>query len=89
MLEGWLPIIVLFILAACLVVVLARYTRNLIVFSLSAVLGIICLGTILFSIFMVGGWDGMAIGFYAIAAFLGLSIGTAMSPFIKKKSVDR
>ncbi|MDX8342460.1 YesK family protein [Rossellomorea sp. YZS02] len=89
MLEGWLPIIVLFILAACLMVLLARYTRNLIVFSLSAVLGVICLGTILFSIFRVGGWDGMAIGFYAIAAFLGISIGTAISPFIKKKSVER
>ncbi|MGG4169400.1 YesK family protein [Rossellomorea vietnamensis] len=86
MLEGWLPIIVLFFISACMIVVLARYTRNHIVFSLSALLGCVCLGTILFSIFKVGGWDGMAIGFYAIAAFLGLSIGTAISPFIKKKT---
>jgi YesK-like protein len=86
MLEGWLPIIVLFVLSACLIVVMARYTRNRIVFSLYALLGCVCLGTILFSIFMVGGWDGMAIGFYAIAAFLGLSIGTAISPFVKKKT---
>lgn len=85
MLEGWLPIIVLFILSACLIVVMARYTRHHIVFSLSALLGFVCLGTILYSIFMVGGWDGMAIGFYAIAAFLGLAIGTAISPFVKKK----
>ncbi|MCC5800857.1 sodium:dicarboxylate symporter [Rossellomorea vietnamensis] len=85
MLEGWLPIIVLFILSACLIVVMARYTRHHIVFSLSALLGLVCLGTILYSIFMVGGWDGMAIGFYSIATFLGLAIGTAISPFVKKK----
>jgi predicted membrane protein len=84
-LEGWLPIILLFIITTCLIVVMARYTRNHIVFSLSAVLGCLSLGIILYSVFMVGGWDGMAIGFYAIAAFLGLSIGTAISPFIKKK----
>ncbi|MEI2664197.1 YesK family protein [Rossellomorea sp. LJF3] len=85
MLEGWLPIIMLFVISACLIVLIARYTRNHIVFSLSALLGLVCLSTILYSIFMVGGWDGMAIGFYAIAAFLGLAIGTAISPFVKKK----
>lgn len=86
MLEGWLPIIMLFVISACLIVLIARYTRNHIVFSLSALLGLVCLSTILYSIFMVGGWDGMAIGFYAIAAFLGLAIGTAISPFVKKKT---
>ncbi|PFA63061.1 sodium:dicarboxylate symporter [Bacillus sp. AFS015802] len=84
-LEGWMPIILLFLSTACLIVVMARYTGNYIVFSLSAMLGCISLGIILYSIFLVGGWEGMAIGFYAIAAFLGLSIGTAISPFIKKK----
>ncbi|WP_051758397.1 YesK family protein [Rossellomorea vietnamensis] len=86
MLEGWLPIIMLFVISACLIVLIARYTRNHIVFSLSALLGLVCLSTILYSIFMVGGWDGMAIGFYSIAAFLGLAIGTAISPFVKKKT---
>ncbi|MFI8684865.1 YesK family protein [Rossellomorea sp. NPDC077527] len=87
-LGGWLPIILLFIMSICLIVVMARYTRNRIVFSLAALLGVMSLGLILYSIFIVGGWDGMAIGFYSISAFLGLSIGTAISPFIKKKSLN-
>lgn len=87
-LGGWLPIILLFIMSKCLIVVMARYTRNRIVFSLAALLGVISLGLILYSIFIVGGWDGMAIGFYSISAFLGLSIGMAISPFIKKKSLN-
>ncbi|WP_376766179.1 YesK family protein [Bacillus haikouensis] len=53
-------------------------------FTVSAILGLLCICTFIYSIFGIGRWEGMAIGFYSLSALFGISIGTAISPFVKK-----
>lgn len=39
-------------------------------------MSLLCIGLILFSIFVVGGWEGMGLGFFAFTIFIGVWIGT-------------
>lgn len=84
LLEGWLPIILVGIAFAVIIPVLTKTINRKTMYIISSLLGLVCCMTILYSIFAVGGWDGMAIGFYSISAFFGIAVGTAISPFIKK-----
>ena len=76
MLDGWTPILLCGILFAFLMFFIARKISKNVLLLTSAIMSLLCLGLILFSIFVVGGWEGMGLGFFAITIFTGVWIGT-------------
>ncbi|WP_186580313.1 YesK family protein [Aquibacillus kalidii] len=84
-LEGWLPIILVCIVAALVICLLARFIKRMVLYMVSATFFVIFVGILIYSIFGIGRWEGMAIGFYSASALIGTAIGTGISPFIKNK----
>ncbi|MCT2535357.1 hypothetical protein NC661_19400 [Aquibacillus koreensis] len=83
-LEGWLPIILVCIFFASVICIMAKFIKQFIIYTVSAILFLLFVGIFIYSIFGIGQWDGMAIGFYSASALIGIASGTAISPFIKK-----
>jgi hypothetical protein len=84
-LEGWLPfilIILFFTGAICLMAIcLSRKT----LYGICSVLGVGGILGFLYSLIQLRGTeDGAGIAFYSVACIIGISIGTAFSPFIKQ-----
>ncbi|MER2031058.1 MAG: YesK family protein [Solibacillus sp.] len=76
MLNGWTPLLLLGILFAFIMFFIARKVSKNVLFLNSAIMSLICFGLVLFSIFVVGGWEGMGLGFFAFSIFIGVWIGT-------------
>lgn len=76
MLDGWTPLILLGILFAFMMFFIARKVSKNVLLLTSAIMSLLCLGLVLFSIFVVGGWEGMGLGFFAFTIFIGVWIGT-------------
>ncbi len=87
-LEGWLPIILVCIVVAIAICLMAKFIKRTILYIISTILSVIFIGLFIYSIFGVGRWDGMAIGFYSASALIGTAIGTGISPFIKSNKED-
>ncbi|RCW76946.1 YesK family protein [Saliterribacillus persicus] len=82
-LEGWLPIILVCIFVITIICLLAKFVKRIVLYFVSATFFVLLVGTFIYSIFGIGRWEGMAIGFYSFSAIIGTAIGTAISPFIK------
>ncbi len=76
MLEGWTPLLLLGLVFVVGVYIISRKVSRNFLLKISSVLSIICLSVILYSIFVVGGWDGMGLGVISIIILLGTWIGT-------------
>ncbi|MEK5080707.1 YesK family protein [Solibacillus sp. FSL W7-1436] len=76
MLDGWTPLLLLGILFAFMMFFIGRKVSKNILLLTSAIMSLLCFGLILFSILVVGGWEGMGLGFFAITIFIGVWIGT-------------
>ncbi|WP_238602082.1 YesK-like family protein [Lysinibacillus parviboronicapiens] len=50
-------------------------------------MSLICFAFVLYSIFVVGGWEGMGLGFVAISVLLGTWLGTIIGISSKNISV--
>ncbi|MEK5185333.1 YesK family protein [Solibacillus sp. FSL W7-1324] len=83
MLDGWTPLILLGILFAFMMFFIARKVSKKVLLLTSAVMTLLCLGLILFSILVVGGWEGMGLGFFAFTIFVGVWIGTLFGIIFK------
>nr|WP_239534709.1 YesK-like family protein [Solibacillus kalamii] len=76
MLDGWTPILLCGILFVFMMFFIARKVSRNVLLLTSAILSLICFGLLLFSIIVVGGWEGMGLGFFAITIFIGVWLGT-------------
>lgn len=83
MLNGWTPILLFGILFAFMMFFIARKVSKKVLLLTSAIMSLICFGLILFSIFVVGGWEGMGLGFFAITIFIGVWIGTVFGLILR------
>lgn len=84
LLEGWLPIILAGVISTVVIVMLSRVVSNRIIYAISSLLFLVCIFFFLYSIFVVGGWGGMGLGFFSIAVFLGVLIGSLIGVFMRK-----
>ncbi|AMO85822.1 hypothetical protein B857_00690 [Solibacillus isronensis B3W22] len=76
MLDGWTPLLLLGLFFAFMMFYIARKVSKNVLLLTSAIMSLLCIGLILFSIFVVGGWEGMGLGFFAFTIFIGVWIGT-------------
>lgn len=76
MLEGWAPILLCGIAFAVGMFITSRKVSRKSLFSTFAVLSVLCIGVIIYSVIVVGGWDGMGLGLFTIAILVGIWIGT-------------
>jgi membrane protease YdiL (CAAX protease family) len=89
-LEGWLPFILIVLFLAGGIVIMARYLNRTILYSICGILGAAGIGSFLYSYLHLGGTnEGAGTAFYSVAFIIGVSIGTAITPFIKKKESFR
>lgn len=86
MLEGWTPILLFGIVFAIVMFIISRKISRKALFSNSAVLSLICLAVIIFSVIGVGGWEGMGLGVVTITIFLGIWIGTIIGALIRSSN---
>ena len=76
MLEGWTPIILLGVIFIALIYFISRKVSQKVFYTVSLVLNFICFGVLIYSIWGVGGWEGIGLGFVTISVLLGIWIGT-------------
>ncbi|WP_342512407.1 YesK family protein [Sporosarcina sp. FSL K6-1522] len=87
MLEGWTPILLLGILFIVGIYFVSRKVSRKALYTVSFVLSLICFGLVVFGLLVVGGWDGLGLGFVAISVLLGTWIGAVIGIFSKNISV--
>lgn len=84
MLDGWTPIILLGVIFIVGVYFISRKVSRKAFYTVSFVLSLIGIALLIFSIFAVGGWEGLGLGVFTLSALLGIWIGTLLGIFIKK-----
>jgi hypothetical protein len=85
-LEGWLPFILIILFLSITLPILAKYLGNK-VYIVCGIVGGVGIFGLLYSFIQLRGTDqGAGIVFYSVACIIGVSIGTAICPFIKKKT---
>lgn len=87
MLEGWTPILLLGVVSIVVIYFTSRKVTRKALYTVSLVLSLICFGMVIYSILVVGGWEGMGLGFVAISVLLGTWIGTIIGISSKNSSV--
>ncbi|MBY7144921.1 sodium:dicarboxylate symporter [Virgibacillus sp. NKC19-3] len=85
LLSEWLPIILTGVLVAVIIVTLAFSIKKAVLYIITTILSLVCISLIVFSLVGIGGWEGMGLGLFAVSAFLGLTVGVLICPFIKSK----
>ena len=84
MLEGWTPIILLGVVFIIGVYFISRKVSRKAFYTVSLVLTFICVGVLIYSIWGVGGWEGIGLGFLTISVLLGIWIGTLFGIVFEK-----
>ncbi len=87
MLEGWTPILLLGVVSIVVIYFTSRKISRKALYTVSLVLSLICFGMVIYSILVVGGWEGMGLGFVAISVLLGTWIGTIIGISSKNSCV--
>ncbi|VDG96911.1 Uncharacterised protein [Lysinibacillus sphaericus] len=87
MLEGWTPILLSGILFMVIVFFISRKVSKRAIYSLALVLSLICIGVVISSMTVVGGWEGMGIAIVAISILIGIWIGTIIGIANRKVSI--
>ena len=83
MLEGWTPILLCGIVFAIGMFITSRKVSRKVLLSTATVLTLICIGLIIFSINIVGGWDGIGLMYLTVTIFVGVWIGTFIGAILK------
>ena len=84
MLEGWTPILLLGAIFAVGIYFISRKVSQKSLFIVSLVLSFICFGLLIYSIFVVGGWEGMGLGLFTLSVLVGTWIGTLIGVYNKR-----
>lgn len=77
------PIILVSITSVGLVLILARFIDEAVLYSITALLSLLCFGLVLYSLFL-GSWESMNVATIAASVIIGITTGVLMSPFVKK-----
>lgn len=85
MLEGWTPILLIGIVFALVIFLLSFKVSRKMLFKVSGVLSLLCFVTVIYSIVIIGGWEGMGIGAVTVCIFIGIWIGTVLGITFKKQ----
>lgn len=85
MLEGWTPILLVSVVVAIIIFFMSRKVTKKILLLISIVLSLICVGILIYSIEVVGGWAGIGIGVVTLSCLFGIGLGTISGAFIKSK----
>lgn len=86
LLNDWLPIILTSIIVAVIIVILALFITKSVLYTITTIFSLLCIILIVYGVVGLGGWEGMGLGIFSVSAFLGLTVGVLISPFIKKKT---
>lgn len=86
LLNDWLPIILTSIIVAVIIVILALFITKTVLYTITTIFSLLCIILIVYGVVGLGGWEGMGLGIFSVSAFLGLTVGVLISPFIKKKT---
>ena len=84
MLDGWTPIILLGVIFIIGIYFISRKVPRKTFYTVSFVVSLICFALIIFSIYVVGGWEGFGLGVFTLSVLLGTWIGTLLGSVIKK-----
>ncbi|UJL46203.1 sodium:dicarboxylate symporter [Virgibacillus sp. NKC19-16] len=85
LMEDWLPIILTCILVAVMIVTLAFFMNKAVLYTITTIVSLLCIILIVYGIVGLGGWEGMGVGIFSVSAFLGLTVGVLICPFINSK----
>lgn len=84
MLEGWTPILLCGIVFAVGMFIASRKVSRKVILLIATLLSLICIGFIIFSKNVVGGWDGIFLAYFMITIFAGVWIGTFIGATSKR-----
>lgn len=84
MLEGWTPILLCGIVFAIGMYIISRKVSRKALILTATVLSLNCIGLIIFSKDVVGGWDGIFLAYFTITIFAGVWIGTFIGAISKR-----
>ncbi|RIW37376.1 hypothetical protein D3H55_04910 [Bacillus salacetis] len=85
-LEGWTPFILIILFLTGAIIIMARFSEQKLHYSVCALLGAAAISTFLYSYLQLGGMNaGAGLAFYSVAGIIGVSIGTAITPFVKTR----
>jgi len=84
MLVGWTPILLTGIVVAIIIFFISRKISRKTLFLTSIVLSLVCVGVVIYSKEVVGGWDGIGLAVVTVSVFLGVWVGTITGVIIKK-----
>lgn len=84
--QEWFPFILVGLVAAALILLLAKFIHKAILYAITTFASLLCLVVLFASVKMVGGWEGMGVGLFTVAAYLGIIVGAIISVFVNKKS---
>ncbi|RLL48435.1 sodium:dicarboxylate symporter [Oceanobacillus piezotolerans] len=84
MLEGWSPILLIGIVVGIIIFFISRKISRKALFLISVILSFVCVGIVIYSIEVVGGWEGMGLGLVTFSSLLGIWVGTISGVIIKK-----
>ena len=84
MLEGWTPILLCGIVFAIGMFIISRKVSRKVLLLTATVLSLICIGVIIFSKNVVGGWDGIGLAYLTVTIFAGVWIGTSIGAISKR-----
>ncbi|MFJ5770172.1 YesK family protein [Psychrobacillus sp. NPDC093180] len=87
LLDGWTPILLSGIVFVIGMFVMSRKVSRKSLFSTSTVLSLICIGVIIYSVFGVGGWEGMGLGLFMITILVGIWIGTVIGDLLSSSNL--
>ncbi|MFS0752462.1 YesK-like family protein [Oceanobacillus sp. 1P07AA] len=76
MLEGWTPILLMGIGSAIILFFISRKISRKALFLTSTLLSLICIGVVIYSKDVVGGWEGIGLGVVTFIVFIGIWLGT-------------
>lgn len=75
LLEGWLPILLPGVIILLVIWMLNKKFNSRTVYLISCSFLLASVIALFCSIYYVGGWTGMGIGFYSVSVFIGTLIG--------------
>ncbi|BAC12891.1 YesK-like family protein [Oceanobacillus iheyensis] len=76
MLEGWTPILLMGIGSAIILFFISRKISRKALLLTSTLLSVICIGVVIYSKDVVGGWEGIGLGVVTFIVFIGIWLGT-------------
>ena len=86
MLEGWTPILLLGATFTVGIYFISRKVSIEFLYKISLVLSFICFVLVIYSMFVVRGWEGIGLTFVAISVLSGTWIGTIIGASISYRS---